>query len=153
MDIIEYFEKECGLELTERQKADLSLIQSLSSPGGLFDAMDGKGFEYATCMRDICRCINRFTPEQDSEDVSASTSTTRKVKLEVELESCPYWNTHTHSPTHTCNGCTCFTDGNSVQNSELGVMVGKDRYCTIGASINAALVEAANCSEHDDEDK
>lgn len=65
-----------------------------------------------------------------------------KVNLEVELDECPYWDYEAHKGRHTCGSCRCMKEGNNLENAELGVRIGDDRYCTLKTNIKAALVDA-----------
>lgn len=61
-----------------------------------------------------------------------------KVGLDIEVEKCPYWNYGTHSETcNSCHGCDCDTNGNTVYNIRNGVMINRDRYCTIDSGVYA----------------
>lgn len=64
------------------------------------------------------------------------------IQITIQTEECPYWNYDTHTRTHTCCDCTCVFEGNNINNSKFGVMVGQDRYCTLECKIHAEMVEA-----------
>lgn len=65
-----------------------------------------------------------------------------KIHIEIEADSCPYWNYDDHTQNHSCCDCTCIYEGNNIDNSHFGVMIDKDRYCTLGCKINAKMVES-----------
>ena len=64
-----------------------------------------------------------------------------KINITIEIQDCPYWNYDEHKPKHTCRGCECLWEGNTIRNANYGVMVGIDRYCTIDSKIYNELVE------------
>ena len=65
-----------------------------------------------------------------------------KITLEIEAEICPYWNYEKHTYEHSCHACHCALYGNTLRNAEHGVMIDKDRYCTLNADIYADMIEA-----------
>ena len=65
----------------------------------------------------------------------------KNIRMDVKLEPCSYWDFVKHEPRHTCNGCMCCDQGNTLQNAEYGVMIHGDRYCAIGANIKATFVK------------
>lgn len=71
-----------------------------------------------------------------------------KVTFTVEVEKCPYWNFENHTRSHDCNSCNCVIEGNNIENAKCGVMIGRDRYCTIGVDVYAELVETLNNSNN-----
>ena len=64
-----------------------------------------------------------------------------KINITIEVEDCPYWNYDEHKPEHTCVGCECLWEGNTIHNANYGMMVGMNRYCTINSKIYKELVE------------
>lgn len=69
-------------------------------------------------------------------DIEIKENLTKKVTLEFELPMCPYWDPITKKPSHTCNGCHCESEGNTVSNAEYAVMADGDRYCCLGDDID-----------------
>lgn len=71
MDIVEFAEKEAGLELSARDKELLKAGLLFSKPGGLFDKMDKAGFSGCNVTRDIvretCRIITSFQTSSSME--------------------------------------------------------------------------------------
>ena len=65
-----------------------------------------------------------------------------KVQFTVEVEKCCYWDFENHKTMHDCGSCWCRTEGNNIENAKSGVMIGKDRYCTLGVNVYAEIVEA-----------
>ena len=66
------------------------------------------------------------------------------INLVVEAEECPYWNYDDHACRHTCQSCRCMEEGNNLENSEYGIRVGSDRYCTLHSNVHGELVNVLN---------
>lgn len=64
-----------------------------------------------------------------------------KINLEIEFEKCIYWDYENHTCEHSCHTCFCHLFGNTLRTSEYGVMVGRDRYCTLNAGVHACMIE------------
>lgn len=64
-----------------------------------------------------------------------------KVNLILDLPECPYWNYEDHTRTHDCHSCHCASEGNNAYNVRCGVMVGKDRYCTLDYNIESEILK------------
>ena len=71
-----------------------------------------------------------------------------KVQFNVEVEKCPYWDFENHTRKHDCNSCWCASEGNNIENARCGVMIGEDRYCTLGVNVYAEIVEALKNSNN-----
>lgn len=68
---------------------------------------------------------------------------TKSITLQFDLPMCPYWDPITKTARHTCGGCRCLEDGNSIGNAVYGVMADGDRYCCLGddVDIRAGIVK------------
>ena len=77
-------------------------------------------------------------------DIEIKENLTKKIALEFDLPMCPYWDPITKTAKHTCGGCHCESEGNTVGNADYGVMVDGDRYCCLSddIDISAGIVEA-----------
>lgn len=82
-------------------------------------------------------------------DIEIKENPVKKIALVFDLPMCPYWDPITKKPKHTCNGCHCESEGNSVTNAEYAIMAGGDRYCCLGDDIDirAGIVEAVKEKE------
>lgn len=61
------------------------------------------------------------------------------IPIEIMAETCPYWDYANHISNYTCNSCKCMTEGNTINTIQLGIRIGKDRYCTINTDIHVSL--------------
>jgi hypothetical protein len=113
--------------------------------------MDGSGcpsdFGFMDCDVSLCRahsesCISCWM--NSGADIVIKENPTKKITLEFDLPMCPYWDPITKTARHTCNGCHCESEGNTVVNAEYAVMANGDRYCCLGddIKIRAGIVEA-----------
>ena len=84
--------------------------------------------------RDICVEIS-----DEIEETEENPKT--KINLQLELNLCPYWDIKTHISSHTCGSCHCTSEGNSIENAQLGVMVDGDRYCMLECDIYGEVVK------------
>lgn len=55
-----------------------------------------------------------------------------KIILSAEAERCPYWDTESNRPTHTCNGC-------AEPDNPLNAMIDGVRYCLLDIDITGEI--------------
>ena len=55
-----------------------------------------------------------------------------KIILSAEAGRCPYWDTESNRPTHTCNGC-------AEPDNPLNVMIDGVRYCLLDIDITGEI--------------
>ena len=65
-----------------------------------------------------------------------------KVNLQIDVKECLYWNYENHTCIHTCGGCMSLErEGNNIENIKCGVLIDKDRYCTLDVDIYAEMLK------------
>lgn len=92
----------------------------------------------AECNTECCKCWMK-----SELDIVIKENPKKKISMEFELPMCPYWDPITKTAKHTCGGCHCESEGNTVGNAQYGVMVDGDRYCCLDddVDIRAGIVE------------
>lgn len=93
------------------------------------------GFATCDCLKCWMKC---------GADIVIKENPTKKITLQFDLPMCPYWDPITKTARHTCGGCHCEEDGNTVGHATYGIMAEGDRYCCLNDDIDirAGIVEA-----------
>ena len=71
----------------------------------------------------------------------------KDIHLVIKAEECPYWNYDNQTYHHTCRDCSCLWEGNNIRNAQCGIMIGKDRYCTLDCNVYAEILKSLNKKE------
>ena len=100
-----------------------------------------------TLLTELQEQCDKLQAELDSYKKANETVKPSKITVEVEFEKCPYWDYEKHDlmpiTGDDCRGCTCRTNGNTVGNLSYGMMIGKDRWCTVDRDLGVNVKEAS----------